>query len=135
MQHHHSLVSRSLQPSIDSLPSISDLSLNLISFSPPTSPEDGCGPRKRRWCLSGCVLLGVRGSVFAGAQFSGRAQVNKVPNQLFIISNVILSHLIVNPRPFMARFLNPNSVTTRRLLQARTKCTSRPFCALLLPFG
>lgn len=43
MQHHHSLVSQSLQQTIDSLPSISDLSLNLISFFP-ISPEYGYGP-------------------------------------------------------------------------------------------
>lgn len=35
------------------------------------------------------VCCSVRRSVFVGAQFSGRAQVNKVPNQLFIISDVI----------------------------------------------
>lgn len=53
MQHHHSLVSRSLQPSIDSLPSISDLSLNLISFlptpPPPLQPRLPGGTAMGRW--------------------------------------------------------------------------------------
>lgn len=46
-----------------------------------------------------CCTCVLRDRVLAGAQFSGLAQVNKVPNQLFMISNVILCHLILSLTP------------------------------------
>ena len=91
MQHHHSRVSRSLQPTIDSLPSISDLSLNLISFSPPP-PRSTTTGLCARMCLSDCVFLWCMWVFF----FSRLSRVNIAPNQVFIIIIVILHHLIVN---------------------------------------
>ena len=96
MQHHHSRVSRSLQPTIDSLPSISDLSLNLISFSPPTSPEYDYGPVHSyvfEWLRVFAPHVGFPAKAFF---FSTLSRVNSAPNQVFIIIIVILRHLIVN---------------------------------------
>lgn len=105
MQHHHSRVSWSLQPTIDSLPSISDLSLNLISFSL-TSPENGFGPvhlyvfewlhvydALRVCCICACLCMCPHSF---GKLSAGLSLVNRVPNQVFIVIIVILCLLIVN---------------------------------------
>lgn len=98
MQHHHSRVSRSLQPAIDSLPSISDLSLNLISFSPPPPKSNGCVCA----CVSACpvyapVIVCLQcGLYLLDWEVSPRLTlVNGVTNQGFIIINVILCHPVV----------------------------------------
>ena len=44
------------------------------------------------------------GGVFLGAQFSGLARVNEVPNQVFIVFIVILCYLIAKSHPSVAHF-------------------------------
>ena len=98
MRHHRSRVSRSPQPAIDSLPSISDLSLNLICPPTHTSQERGfvsvcicvfvivsAGPTEYA-----CVLLMVCGGV------PRLTLVNRVANWDFVTIFVVPQQPVVS---------------------------------------
>lgn len=142
MQHHHSRVSQSLQPTIDSLPSISDLSLNLISFSP-TSQECGYGPVHSyvfEWLrvdgvYSVCLFFGGRqgGACVSICVCEVFSEVNSVPNQVFIIAVVVLWCVSVNHthprRIFLWEFQRCSDSTSSRPLLMMPKCRNRPLFA------
>ncbi len=135
MQHHHSQASRSLQPAIDSLPSISDLSLNLISFSPP--------PRRTSMglctcmCLSDCAFMVCTYCTHVCLRwwefFSRLPRVKRVPNQaLAVIIAVFLCTSLENHSlqdPFLWKL---SSVMTKLPVQTVAECGSSPPDGLLL---